>query len=223
MKKLTTTILAIAIIATLAVWTDVFASEQFPDIIKHRGKNYNLMVFPMEYYFQKTSQKQQQWRNSALVRGYRATFEIIRNELWVIDMEDIQDVDRGTVIWKSIIRNRLNGKSRMKLDWFTGVLILPNGKMVEYVNMNYQTYEHYILIKIENGNYIRELDITFERYNEYQKAQYEAYRKTDAYKKEFKKKLEHWENEEHIERFIEMSFRSDQKANFARLFNESNE
>jgi len=49
----------------------------------------------------------------------------------------------------------------IKADWFTGKLVIPQGKLVEYVHVGYaSTYERYILIGIENGNVVNERNIS---------------------------------------------------------------
>jgi rRNA processing protein Krr1/Pno1 len=173
-----------------------FATAQYSDILIYNGKKYSLTVNPMEGYFKKYPEKRPKGGSTALWRGYVATFEIIDNELFVVDIE----IENNTVTiidgkvknaelgWKSIINECLDGQRPMKVDWFSGLLILPQGKLVKYVHMGYgSTYEYYTLIEIENGNYIREFNLNNEQYNKYRNAQYEAYKKTNEYQEIFDK------------------------------------
>ena len=147
--------------------TNAFATAQIPDFLIHNGEKYRLIVNPMEPFFKKFPEKRPKRGSTALWRRYVATFEIIQNELWVVDVQiETYDKVEKKRIWESIIKNCLDGKDKMKIDWFTGILVLPYGEVVKYVHMGYATrYEYYKLIKIENGNYVKELDIDHEQYS----------------------------------------------------------
>jgi hypothetical protein len=159
----------------------LFATAQASDFLIYNGKKFALTVNPMEPYFNKYPEKRPR-RSAASWRGYVATFEIIHNELWVIDIEkDGSEMINGKYN-VSIIKECLNGKDRMKVDWYNGLLVLPQGKLIEYVHMGYaSTYEYYKLIEIENGNYIKEFTLNYEQYDRYRDAQYELYKKTKNY------------------------------------------
>jgi hypothetical protein len=163
----------------------LFATAQVPDVLIYNEKEYALTVNPMETYFKKYPEKRPRMPHTALWRGYVATFEIIHNELWVIDIKKYEsEMINGKYNSKyvSIINECLNGKDRMKIDWYNGLLVLPQGELVEYVHMGYgSTYEYYKLIEIENGNYIKEFNLNYEQYDRYRDAQYELYKKTKNY------------------------------------------
>ena len=62
---------------------------------------------PMENYFEYFPEKRPQWSRTNLWRCYVATFEIIDDELWVIDIKNSQNV--------SITNECLDGSDRMKI------------------------------------------------------------------------------------------------------------
>jgi hypothetical protein len=176
----------------------LFATEQQPDILIYNGERYNLTIYPMEYYFKNFPEKHPlRLRSSppptSLYRGYIATFEIIQNELWVIDLKNSNNV--------SIINEVLNGLDRMKVDWFNGRLVIPQGSLVIYM-----TYERYIILQIQNGNFIREININNEQYIELRGMQFEQYKQTEAYR-QYCESIRDWYNsEEQMENSIRIVF-----------------
>jgi ABC-type ATPase with predicted acetyltransferase domain len=106
----------------------------------------------------------------------------------------------------------LGGEEKMKVDWFNGLLVLPQGNLVNYVHMGYESlFEYYKLIEVENGNYIKEFDLNFEQYNKYRNAQYEMYRKTKDYEIIFNELNDGTMSDELLDYFIrtdEIEYRS---------------
>ena len=164
----------------------LFATTQLTDCLIYNGVEYKLNVNPMEPYFDKFPEKRPPITTSLLGNGYVATFEIVQNELWVIDIKKIEIIiidNKLTSRNITIINECLDGQDRMKVDWFNGLLTIPQGNIVENAYLGSgTTYEYFKLMEIENGNYIREFDLNYERYYRYRDAQYEMYKQTDAYK-----------------------------------------
>jgi hypothetical protein len=79
-----------------------------------------------------------------------ATFEVKNNELYVKDIEiEIRDttVKSFATKWKSVLNEVFPSQSDIKVDCLTGLLVLPHGKLVNYVHMGYgSTYKRYILL-----------------------------------------------------------------------------
>jgi hypothetical protein len=150
----------------------LFATEQIPDILIYNGGGYPITVNPMEGYFNEFPEKRPQIHNSMLWRGYAAKFEIIQNELWVIDISSIETniIDRNLVLSPtSIINECLDGRNRMKIEWYSGALVFRHG-------------EQYILLNIQNGNIISETNMDFKQFIRFKEKQYEYYRKTEEYR-----------------------------------------
>ena len=176
----------------------LFATAQEPDRIIFKGINYPLIVNPMEPYFEKFPDKRPRFDMTSLWRGYVATFEIIENELWVTEIKKSNKA--------SIIKEVLDGKNKMKIDWFSGLLVIPQGKIIDYVHMGYSsTYEHYIVLEIRNGNFIKELKMDNRQFDEFREKQFELYKKTDKYRKLVEKlKEREGESEEKMEYFLKI-------------------
>ena len=156
---------------------------------------------PLEGYFEKYPDKRPEGIGStALWRGYIATFEIVAGELLLNDIE-IQTYEKNESKWKSVLSEFLDNQpnewfnrkyeAKFKIEWFTGYLTIPTGKMLQYVHMGYaSTYENYILLEIKNGNFIKEHRMDYEQYKQFKEDEYKKYKQL---KEEEAKK--YWESE----------------------------
>jgi len=192
----------------------LFATAQSPDKIIYNGREYNLNVNPMEIYFNNFPERRPQpsLRSTALWRGYNATFEIIQNELWIIDIKiEVQtsntEARRFTSEWVSVINECLNGNSRMKVNWYNGLLVIPYGEIINYVHMGYaSTYENYFILEIHNGNLMRELNMDYRQFLEFREDQFESYKRTEEYRLFIERNRIFNETEEEIENFLRIFF-----------------
>jgi hypothetical protein len=150
---------------------DLYATAQVPDIIVYEGKKYALIVNPLEPYFSIYPEKRpkNEIQSSNLWRGYRATFEIVNKELLLKDIEIViftgNIPDNFKFEWKSILNEYINDVDILKINWFTGLLIIPYGKLINYVHMGYESiYENYIILEIKNGFFLKEYRINYKEY-----------------------------------------------------------
>ena len=78
--------------------------------------------------------------STACWRGYRGTWEIKDGRLYLVGL-------RG--------RFQLRGGEPLLADWFSGVLRVPQGEMIQSVHMGFgSVYEQEVHIKIENGTVV---------------------------------------------------------------------
>ena len=78
---------------------------------------------------------------TACWRGYIATWEIRDNRFYLVDIKG---------------RFRKTAEEPILADWFSGVLRVPRGTMLQYVHMGFgSVFEHEIHIKIEKGMVVR--------------------------------------------------------------------
>ena len=167
--------------------SNLFATAQYPDKIYFEGKQYALHSNPMEDYFRKYPEKKPKSGivSSALWRGYVATFELADDVLYLKDIEiQVSNPDkRYDTIFRSVIEQVVPNGERLKIDWFTGLLVLPDGKLVNYVHMGYgSTYEKYILLEIAAGEFKRVKRFGYEDYEAFKERQFKAFKKTAEYK-----------------------------------------
>ena len=76
-------------------------------------------------------------QSTACWRGYQGTWEIRDGEFYLVDV-------RG--------RFQLRSDGPLKATWFSGVIRVPKGEMLQYVHMGFgSVYEEELHIKIDNG------------------------------------------------------------------------
>lgn len=168
----------------------MFATAQAPDKIFYNGTEYKLQSNPMEDYFKRFPDKRPKSEiiSTGLWRGYIATFEITDNQLFLKDIKILVNKENSgksfDTEWKSVLTTVCPEKKKLKIDWFTGILVLPYGKVVDYVHMGYgSTYENYILIEIAAGDFKKVKEFNHEQYASFKEKQFEAFKKTEEYKK----------------------------------------
>lgn len=187
----------------------LLATAQFPDKIIYYGKTYSLQSNPLEDFFEKYPDKRpkSEMVSTALWRGYIATFEIRANQLFVIDIEiealkDTLKNDYQTY-WRSVIKEVFPDQKDVKIDWFTGLLVIPYGKMVNYVHMGYgSTFKKYILLEIEAGNLNKEARFNYKEYEKFKEKQFLEFKKTDKYKQMVNDLKKENDNVEFIDSFL---------------------
>lgn len=168
---------------------EIFATAQYPDKIIYNGKEYMLHSNPLEPYFEKFPGKRPKSgvMSSALWRGYVATFEIADEKLVLKDIEIQVPKKSGESFeteWKSALSTVFPGNRKTVIDWFLGLLVIPNGEIVNYVHMGYgSTYENYILLEIAAGNFIKAKEFDYKEYEKFKEKQFEAFKKTEEYRK----------------------------------------
>ncbi|MCI5135552.1 MAG: hypothetical protein D3920_10875 [Candidatus Electrothrix sp. AW2] len=175
--------------------SSAFATAQYPDKVVYEGKEYSLHTNPMEAYFTKHPDKKPKngVMSTALWRGYVATFEFKTNSLVLKDIEiEIWNEAKDDTSWKSVNDDVIPKGKDLVVDWFTGILVLPHGKLVNYVHMGYgSTYSNYILLEVKKGKLTGKRAYDHKKYEIFKEKQFQAFKKTEAYKKhaeELKKK-----------------------------------
>ncbi|WP_299161734.1 hypothetical protein [uncultured Tenacibaculum sp.] len=218
MKK---TLSLILIILTIGITkAENIITAQYPDKIIYEGKEFNLNSNPLEPYFDKNPENRPEMTSTALWRGYVGHFEIIGRELFLTDMKKpvsyTDDDGNYKQKWVSIYKMYFPRQEKVKIDWFTGILILPHGKMVEYVHMGYaSTYNKYWLLEIDKGNFNEARKYKNKEFVKFKKRQFEMFEKTEEYKKLY---AEMKENDEYNDDKFIKSFISDFVINYTTKF-----
>ena len=201
--------LLLTIILTLFSGLNVFATAQFPDKINYNGKEYNLNSNPLEVYFEKNPNKRpkSEVRSSALWRGYVATFEIIDNQLFLKDIEiqyrDTTSKGSNNSNWKSVLNEVFADQKNIQVDWYTGLLVLPQGKVVNYVHMGYgSTYQHYTILELDKGVLTQEKQFKRKAYEKFKEKQFQVFKQTEDYHKMKSDLLQKGNSEEFIDSFL---------------------
>lgn len=187
MKKLT------IVFFFLLLAFNAFSTAQIPDRIIYKDTIYSLHTNPLNEFFKKNPDKKPKpsMMSSALWRGYVATFEIINNQLILKDIEIKESASFEEMIkedyeekWRSVLNEVFPNQDTVKMDWYSGVLVIPYGKRKQYIHMGYASlFSNYILLEINNGELKEEKEMDGEEYQKFRKDYYEAYKKTEEYKK----------------------------------------
>lgn len=176
------------LVALLMIPAYALATAQYPDKIIYKGKEYRLHTNPMEAFFEKHPNRRPEGGviSSALWRGYVATFEISNGSLVLRDIEiEVPNPDKEhDYVFKSVLEKVVPRGEILTIDWFSGLLVLPQGKVVNYVHMGYgSTFERYTLLAVKNGIFNSERKFTFKEYEAFKDRQFRAFKKTEEYKR----------------------------------------
>ena len=181
---------AVVVLALVAITTDVLATGQIPDKILYNGEEFYLLTNPLEAYFNRHPKRRpkSEVTSTALWRGYVATFEFSSGGLVLkgIEIETRRRTADGKTsrLWKSVISDLVSKDQVLRIEWFTGILVLPFGEVVNYVHMGYaSTYSNYILLEVRKGKFISERRYDHKQYAKFKEAQFQAFKKTEEYKK----------------------------------------
>ncbi|WP_334319302.1 hypothetical protein OH491_17110 [Termitidicoccus mucosus] len=188
----------------------VFATAQRSDILIYEGKEYFLHTNPLNEFLEKNSDikvPETRMQITSLWRGYVATFEIRDGCLFIKDVRIPKGSDKETheLIWESVIDKIIKKEKDRRADWFSGLLVLPHGKIINYVHMGYaSTFENYILLEIDKGKYVKERRLPGEAYWFFKKKQFELFRQTDEYKKLVEDLIKKGSSRDEAESFLEI-------------------
>jgi len=167
--------------------TGAQATPQVPDILIYEGKEYPVQTDFLNTYFTKFPERNTKNENggySALWRGYVAKFEISDGSLFLKDvMIDYFDSP------KSGMDKAVPDGKRLKIDWYTGLLLSSYGENNEdpYSLASLDAYEKYSLFEIEAGNFRRVKHFDNKQYHDFRKRQFKAFKKTSEYRETVKK------------------------------------
>jgi hypothetical protein len=166
MNRKNKTLTAVILIALL--WLSpayAFATGQQPDVMIYKGKVYRLFANPLEEFF-KDKKNRPLFRVEPNVvstgnwRGYVATWTIENGFLYLVNIrawicdELNEESCRRVKLSKLFGRRYRNGK--VKADWFSGELRMPEGKLRQYVHMGYgSVYERELILSVASGRVVR--------------------------------------------------------------------
>ena len=111
--------------------------------------------------------------STACWRGYIAKFKIIDSSLYLVDITiEILDAKKAkTELFPtkdiSVFLELFESDKPLLCDFYSGMLIIPQGEMVKYVHGGYLSeYEKYILIKISDGKVINKGEYLLQNYKD---------------------------------------------------------
>ncbi len=168
------------------------ATAQQPDVIVIDEVSHPLNTNPLEPYLATLSERPKglEARSTALWRGYVATWTLQAGKLWLqaLGAEHHEKIGkqyqrREIDLWDVVFPD---SPAPVAADWYTGALIIPDGKLVEYVHMGYgSTHERYIVIIIRNGNEKERFGLSTDEFRDFREHRFQRFRATEAYRRMF--------------------------------------
>lgn len=147
--------LLLASMLLLASFT-AHATSQIPDTLFLEGNEHKLHSQPFgallksDPGLEESLSKYPRGGCSASWLGFKATWEISDGSLYLTKLISDPCSRDHTVVPLDVLPGYLDG--RVLARWFTGRLVVPQGALVEYVHMGFESkYERYLVITVENG------------------------------------------------------------------------
>jgi len=147
----------LVILFIIIIYVSLSGTAQFPDILYYKGQKYSIFSNPLESYFSSKNPRPDnlfQYSCTANWRGYIATWKIENGKFLLVKVvkgdcsANPAEIDISSLFGK---------KLPVEAIWFSGVLRIPQGKLLSYIHMGYgSVYEKDILLTIRNGLLIRE-------------------------------------------------------------------
>jgi len=164
-----------------------FATPQIPDLVIYGGKEYPIWNEDLLYdYFKRFPDRNPKSespddRCSALWRGYRATFEISHNTLYLKDIT--VHVCFGTP--SSELEKVVPSREKLAIEWYTGLLYGGYGgnDLDPYSIESMDAFEKYSFFEIEDGKFKEVRHFDNKQYRAFKKNQFVAFKKTKEYMK----------------------------------------
>jgi hypothetical protein len=159
-------------------------TAQYPDYLIIGSDTLRLLSNPLERFFSLHPNRRVQPNhiNSANWRGYIAYFEIANSILTVKDvvLERYKDY---TFSYQSVIDSVFRPKESRQARWYSGLLIVAHGDLLEYEHLDYASiYERYTLILVQRGRVVRQREMKSDEYLDFKARQFAEYQKTTEYK-----------------------------------------
>lgn len=180
-------ILSCVILASVRL---TFATAQEGDILFLNGKKYFIYTNPLEPFLRANPERlpKSDVVSTGLWRGYVATWAVNHERLVLRDIAILESVSKPgeqgiSTELVSVMTKVFPGEKEVVASWFTGHVIVPDGKLVNYVHMGYaSTYKKYILLRVEQGRVTRQQEADSAAFVKFRNAQFSAFKKTEEYR-----------------------------------------
>ena len=130
-------------------------TAQFHEHIEINKQSYGLCTEPLQTYLSLMKNPPEfDWCCTACYRGYMGSWAIKDNILYLTKIEVGGPPFATFKDWRKMFDNK---KGDIKAEWFSGLLRVPKGEVLEYVHGGYGSkYESDLFITIDKGNVIKE-------------------------------------------------------------------
>ena len=125
---------------------------QAGDILSYNGEKTTIATEPLKPYLKTRSDVSFIYKSTALVRGYIGTWEIKSKKLYLVSLagfiENNEKVDLNYLF---------PNKTEVFADWFSGDIRIPEGELLEKINLGYASgFEKDRILTFKEGILISE-------------------------------------------------------------------
>ena len=126
-------------------------TAQVKELITYEGKNVGMKTEPLADYLANQDKIEFSTWSTACLRGYIGTWEIRNKKLFIIDLWFSEDRERDREK-KLGLSYCFTDKSKVFAEWFSGDIIIPQGKIIKWINIGYQSiFEKDLILNFKNG------------------------------------------------------------------------
>jgi len=150
----------LVLLALIVLWpATALATAQFGDRLIYKGTEYQIYTNPLEMYFDEQHPRPEKLflaSCTACWRGYMATFEI-KDDGYLYLVKLVAGTCGGDAPEIPLDKVFPGQTGPIRATWFSGMIKIPQGAMLHYVHMGYQSvYEKELHLVLENGKVLRE-------------------------------------------------------------------
>ncbi|MEH6770049.1 hypothetical protein [Maribacter arcticus] len=128
-------------------------TAQIREIIMINNDEYSMDNTPLESHLNKPPKRQSfNYRTTACWRGYRGSWNLDNDQLYLIHLKGNRYDIESKTIKEVYIDYLFPNQEKVFASWFTGVLTVPDGKILTNWNIdNFSNYEHILQLKFDKG------------------------------------------------------------------------
>tara|TARA_B100002019_G_C21022106_1_gene475366 strand:+ start:49 stop:465 length:417 start_codon:yes stop_codon:yes gene_type:complete len=125
---------------------------QAGDILSYNGKKTTIATEPLKTYLETRSDVSFIFKSTALVRGYIGNWKIKNKKLFLVSLVGFIKSNE-----KVDLEYLFPNKIEVFADWFSGKIRIPEGDMLEKINLGYSSvYERDRILNFKKGILINE-------------------------------------------------------------------
>ena len=178
-------VLAICLLVlSLIHGTSVSATAQQPDRIEIEGVEYSLHTNPLSSVMEARNwepPKDAIW-SSGNWRGYVARWAIRDDALVLLEVTVAIWNEEKVETSRSIIGELYDQPPPVLASWYSGALVIPEGKQVHYVHMGYgSTYERYQIFRIQGGKVLEHRSLDQAEFRAYREQKFAEWQQTPEF------------------------------------------
>ncbi len=185
MKQITKLML---LLGCLVISQNLLATAQVSDSVQIDGKFYALNTNPLNKHPQLDGWKPptDSVSSTANWRGYVASWEIKDGKLLLTDITITYLNKKTDEYERRSIAGDFVDVVPAPATWYSGALIIPDGKLVNYVHMGYgSTFSHYLIFQIDEGNVTGSQSLSQTEFEVYRDKKFEEFKKSEEFHKAF--------------------------------------